>query len=322
MNKIYQSIHSYKFSGALLNLIQCYLYLLFTKNVAYFSLSILGTLVFYYFSLVEKYVGVLQVIISSSLALYSFYFFSKNSNNLYLSIFYFFMLVFFSKILTNKFVSQNAGPFFIILISSMAATSKSGISFESMHVMSIGIGMLFAIISSLIITLYFNNTRNELVKKCPNIDFFQVGLYSFILTIAFTVNLIYPLHHYNWLIVSCSAVMNGGDSILFKQRIQNYSIGTIFGFLLSMFIIDFQPDIKIVIIIISILYILISIFLKFRYSYMITVCTILAIFLVYLSDKSLGLDLPLIRIQSILSGLFIGTIGQILILKFKNNDMY
>lgn len=322
MNHFYKSINVYQVFGAILNLFFCYLYLLYTKNIAYFSLSVLGTLVFYYYSPLNKYKGILQVLVSSVITLNSFYFFSHYSNNLFLSISYFFVLVFFSKIITNKYISQNAGPFFIILISSMAATSKSGITFETMHLISIGLGMLFGIISSFIISIFLNNTTNNVEPNCPKIDFYQVVIYSIILTIAFTINLVYPLHHYNWLVVSCSAVMNGKNIVLFKKRVQNYLIGTIFGFILSVFIIDFKPDIKIVLIVISILYILISILLKFNYSYMITVCTTLAIFLVYLSDKSLGLDLPFIRVQSILIGLLIGIIGQIVILKFKTNDMY
>jgi len=185
------------------------------------------------------------------------------------------LVAFIGRLFFRLYKINKPGPYFSVMFVSIGASSK--IEFSQIPLMSIYfiIGMVVSIVLAVMFTLFDKHPietykieplRNRFISD-PSV-ILDSYLYATILFFATYVSFSLKLYNPYWLVISCAAILQG-DKLkdAYTRHIQRIT-GTIIGLMLAALLLEINLSILNQMLIISILYMIVDIFKKKNYTFL------------------------------------------------------
>ncbi|WFR75153.1 FUSC family protein [Lactococcus lactis] len=289
------------------------------NNLRFAVMGALGALIYNYYIPQNNHKGLVQILIVSSGTLISFSLVLFINQIPWITPIIIGILAALALFYTKRFHFIGPGPFFFIMIVSLAGTQKYiDLKTSITQIIYLLIGLLMAILSSLVGELLFyklelpklnfipkhNNISQITSRTVLNSFFYGVSIF-----LAFYIGENLNLFNYYWVVVACAAVMKADNLPFAIERHKHYILGAMGGCAIAWVAISLPLEIWETVLVIAILNALI--YWKINKNYLIgnLFTTPLAILLFKLISPNINDIAVLDRMLGIVIGTTIGLVS-------------
>lgn len=234
------------------------------------------------------------------------------------------VIAFGSRLLFRIFQIDKPGDIFIILVA--AAGSTNPLPLEEMPMLSLYVtfGVVISVIMGYVTlkvegmpkqSLRFNTNIMSKIRQDPRVivDSFY---YAAALFFASYVNIALGLGAYSWIVVSCSAILQGNTLLQIVSRNFQRIIGTICGLISAVLLLSIPIDALTKITIVVIFYMIVEYFMPRNYSIAIFFVTNMVLLQMTLNDPYIWPELLKVRFLGIIIGSLLGVVAAVIQYRF------
>ncbi len=242
------------------------------------------------------------------------------------------LVAFFARLIYRIYRIDKPGDIFVILVMAAAATRDIPLNQMPVQLLEFNYGIVVSLIMAYILVKYLHLPKQtftftfhlkEAIRQDPRmvVDSFY---YAAVLFFASYMNIVLDLSPYSWIIVSCSAILQGNTLEIILNRSFQRVFGTIAGLATAALIIIIPIPHIVRIGAVVILYVLAEYFIPRNYSMGIFFVTNMVLIQLTFQNPNLGFDYLSYRFEGIVIGTLIGSLAAYLqyhLYKFYSQSM-
>lgn len=240
------------------------------------------------------------------------------------------LVAFFARLIYRIYRIDKPGDIFVILVMAAATTRDIPLNQMPVQLLEFAYGIVVSLIMAFLLVKYLHLPKQtftfhlkEAIRQDPRmvVDSFY---YAGVLFFASYLNIVLDLSPYSWIIVSCSAILQGNTLEIILNRSFQRVFGTIAGLGTAalIIIIPIPPIVRIGAVVI--LYILAEYFIPRNYSMGIFFVTNMVLIQLTFQNQNLGFDYLSYRFEGIVMETLIGSLAAYLqyhLYKFYSQSM-
>ncbi len=227
------------------------------------------------------------------------------------------LVAFFARLVYRIYHIDKPGDIFVILVLAAGATKTIPLQMIPVELAYISFGVIVSLIVAVVmvhiqkapkqsftVTLHFKKSI-RLEPRMVVDSFF----YAAVLFFAAYVNIALGLSRYSWIIVSCSAILQGNTLKIILDRSFQRIAGTIMGLLTAALLIQIPFSQVLTVVMIVVLYVIVEYFIPRNYSLGIFFVTNMVLLQLSIQNPSIGIEYIGDRFIGITVGTIIGTVA-------------
>lgn len=230
------------------------------------------------------------------------------------------LVAFFARLIYRIYRIDKPGDIFVILVMAAAATRDIPLNQMPAQLLEFAYGIVISLIMAFLLVKYLHLPKQtftftfhlkEAIRQDPRmvVDSFY---YASVLFFASYLNIVLDLSPYSWIIVSCSAILQGNTLEIILNRSFQRVFGTVAGLATAALIIIIPIPHILRIGAVVILYVLAQYFIPRNYSIGIFFVTNMVLIQLTFQNPNLGFDYLSYRFEGIVIGTLIGSMAAYL----------
>lgn len=230
------------------------------------------------------------------------------------------LVAFFARLIYRIYRIDKPGDIFVILVMAAGATRDIPINQIPLQLFEFNYGVIVSLIMAYLLikalhlpkqSFTVNFRYKEAIRQDPRMvvdSFFYAGVLFF----ASYLNIVLDLSPYSWIIVSCSAILQGNTLEIILNKSFQRIFGTIAGLATAALIILMPIPYIVRIVLVVVLYVLAEYFIPRNYSMGIFFVTNMVLFQLSFQNPDLGFDYLGDRFEGIVIGSLLGSVAAYL----------